>query len=156
MSASQPALLETGHPEIDREHAVLLALLKKLDHVCRLQKPGIECRGCSARQRGLCETSLVVVMGSILGFTVDHFAFEEKAMRALPDEEAGAAHMQAHIHDHERITRNLRALALSVGSRDLVQSAIEIQSVVRGWLGEHILNFDVPFVGLSRCGASRT
>lgn len=153
MSASQPALVTTGHPEIDREHAVLLALLKKLSYVCPLDGRAAGCRSCSTRQRRFCETSLVVVMGGVLGFTVDHFAFEEKAMRAMPDEPAAAAHMEAHIRDHEKITRNLRELALSIGFRDVFQSAIEMQAVVQTWLGQHILDFDVPFVALSGHGS---
>ncbi len=152
MSASQPALIKTGHPEIDREHAVLLALLKKLTYICPLDGRATECRSCSSRQRQYCETSLVIVMGNVLGFTVDHFAFEEKAMRGMPDIPGAAAHMEVHLQDHERIVRDLRELALSIGFRDVFQSAIEMQAVVQSWLGRHILDFDVPFVALSGQG----
>lgn len=141
--------LQTGHPDIDREHAVLMQLLRQLDDVCTLAAPRSGgCDGCGPSRHGTCESMLVVVMTRVLGFTVDHFAFEEKAMRGLLYDVGRARHLEAHIRDHERIVGELSRLALSIRSPDLAGAAIQLQAVVRSWLGEHILNFDVPMVGL--------
>lgn len=154
MSMQPPAPLATGHPEIDREHAVLLELLKKLENVCVLPaKPSAACAGCTHAQRLACDFSLVDVLGSVLGFTVDHFAFEEKAMRWLPDSIERSAHCGAHIDDHERISRELRDLALSIDSPDIIRSGVELQVIIRQWIGEHIVNFDVPLVSLMNSGS---
>ena len=144
-----PDPFTTGHPEIDREHAVLLEMLQQLEKVCVLApKQGARCADCSHAQHLACDFSLVDVLGRVLGYTVDHFAFEEKAMRWLPESLERSVHCGAHIEDHERISRELRDLALSIESPDVIGSGIELQTIIRQWIGEHILNYDVPLVRL--------
>lgn len=148
MSANPIAALATGHEEIDREHEVLLGLIKQLDQVCVLAARGAGCPECPTSQHQVCRSSLVIVLGKVLGFTVDHFAFEEKAMHALPVEALGSGYLEAHIRDHERIAFDLHRMAVSIESPDIIRSGIELQAVVRTWLEEHIMNFDVPLARL--------
>lgn len=153
MPIQPPPPPTTGHPEIDREHAVLLGLLRQLEDVCALSpKPSAACTGCAPAQRLACEFSLIDVLGKVLGYTVDHFAFEEKAMRRLPESRERLAHCGAHIEDHERIAAELRDLALSIQSPDIIRSGRELQAVIRRWLGAHMLTFDVPFAKLLNPG----
>ena len=149
MSTIPLAHLATGHPEIDREHSVLLDLLQQIDYVCVLPtRPSPGCADCSTTQRQICEMSLVDVLSRVLGFTVDHFAFEEKAMRCIPKSPARSEHCEAHIDEHERISRDLMHLTFSIESSDIVRSGAELQAIILGWLTEHMLNVDVPFVAL--------
>ena len=149
MSANPTNLLKTGHEEIDREHAVLLDLLTQLDGVC-LVTPMVSavCTGCSAGRHRACEDALLDILTRVLGFTVDHFAFEEKAMHWLPGSPERAAHCDAHIEDHARISKALHDLAVSLAPADIIGTGIELQTVIRCWLGEHIMNFDLQFVRL--------
>ncbi|OHC66768.1 MAG: hypothetical protein A2045_04395 [Rhodocyclales bacterium GWA2_65_20] len=149
MSIPPLPTLTTGLPEIDQEHAFLLDLLTQLDTVCALTpNPDAACADCTQAQRLSCELVLVSILSKALCFTVDHFTFEEKTMRWLPQSPERSAHCGAHIDDHEKISRELRDIALSIESSDIIRSGVELQEVIRRWLDEHVLNFDIPLVEL--------
>lgn len=143
--------LRTGHPQIDEEHGTLLGLLGRLESVCVLHK-GSACGMCLRSQRNECWMSLIDILAKVFGYTVDHFAFEEKAMCGLPDAPEKGSHRAAHIEDHERIVATLRDMMLAVDSPDVGTVGSDLEFIVRGWLAEHITKFDIPLVAMLQTG----
>jgi hemerythrin-like metal-binding protein len=140
--------LRTGHPEMDEEHAMLLAMLERLRGVCP-NKHVATCPECGAAQHDDCWVALIQMLARVIGYTVNHFAFEEKAMRRIAEIDS-AGHSLSHANDHERITVALRSVMQPLGVSNLKTAGAELETVIRSWLEEHIVRFDVPLAELLR------
>jgi hemerythrin len=93
--------------------------------------------------------ALIQMLARVIGYTVNHFAFEEKAMRQIAEIDPGG-HSLSHANDHERITVALRSVMQPLGVSNLKTAGAELETVIRSWLEEHIVRFDVPLAELLR------
>jgi hemerythrin-like metal-binding protein len=146
--------LRTGHPEMDEEHAVLLGMLDHLRSACPNKHAGA-CPECGTAQHDACWVALIQLLARVIGYTVDHFAFEEKAMRRIaPIDVVG--HCLSHTNDHERITVALRSVMQPLDAANLKTAGTELEAVIRSWLEQHIMSFDVPLAEFLRASAAAT
>ena len=137
--------LETGHPAIDKQHQHLAQLVESLDSVCEIRrKTGTACLKCVPDCSSLCSDRLANLISELLSFMLDHFMYEEKLMRLLPDTEECRNHVEGHMYAHAEISRLLSQLTANLARTDPMQSSLRLQNIVNGWLGQHAIRFDSP------------
>lgn len=139
--------LTTGHPEIDHQHNKLGELVKALDAVCETQlKTGRSCLQCAQEHHSACNNRLAQLISDLLCFMLDHFAYEEKLMRFLPDTEECRKHIQQHQYAHAEISRLLSNLTAELDRENPQQAAQHLRNVLVAWLGKHGEHLDRPLV----------
>jgi len=135
--------LETGHPAIDKQHQHLAELVKSLDSVCETrQQTGAPCRNCVSEHTSVCSDRLANLISELLGFMLDHFMYEEKLMRLLPDTGECRTHIEGHMYAHAEISRLLSQLTTDLARTDPMKSSLRLQNILNGWLGQHAVGFD--------------
>jgi hemerythrin len=114
------AQLDTGIPEIDRQHRELVRLLAELF---------------AAMQEGAGQRVVERTLASLSDYALTHFAAEEQLMceHAYPKADQ-------HRAEHAMFTRKIDELTGHAGSR----SALSIQVILflRNWLTDHIASVD--------------
>lgn len=133
----------TGHPEIDRQHERLDRIIARLDIVCaRSEGTTGGCLACPAESFLACNNRLADLIADLLGFMIEHFAYEEKLMRFLPDSDVCQRHIAAHQQAHGEISRLLSELTANLDRDNPRQSALHLQNIARAWMGGHARMFD--------------
>lgn len=139
---------QTGHPEIDRQHDQLEAIIARLGEFCQDGQRGPdECPACPAEHRATCSNQLADLVGDLLGFMIEHFSYEEKLMRFLPDTPACREHVEAHQRAHGEISRLLSELTLRIDQENPRQTARHLQDILVAWMGGHTQIFDSVLAG---------
>jgi len=135
--------LHTGNPAIDEQHDRLAIMAESLGEVCEMQRQtGQFCRQCQPEHQRTCENRLSLLIADLLGFMLDHFVYEEKLMRLLPDTEVCRDHIDNHQYAHAEISRLLSNLTAQMDGENPRQSAIHLGNILRAWLGHHAATHD--------------
>lgn len=137
--------LKTGHPEIDRQHEKLVQLVEGLDSVCEMtRQTGQPCLQCAHEHHPVCNDRLAQLISDLLGFMLDHFAYEERLMRFLSDTEECRTHIEQHQYAHAEISRLLGNLTSELDRGNPKQSAQYLRNILVAWLGKHAVQHDIP------------
>lgn len=135
--------LETGHPVIDKQHHHLSELVQRLDSVCEMRRQtGVACSACVSDCFSICSDRLANLISELLSFMLDHFVYEEKLMRLLPDTEECRNHIEGHMYAHAEVSCLLSQLTTSLAEADPMQSSIRLRNIINGWLGQHAIRYD--------------
>lgn len=133
----------TGHPEIDRQHERLDGIIARLEQVCANHQTGApDCLSCPEASFPACNNRLADLIADLLGFMIEHFSYEEKLMRFLPDTELCRRHVSAHQQAHGEISRLLSELTANLDRDNPRQSALHLQHIAQAWMGGHARQFD--------------
>jgi len=146
---------QTGHAEIDQQHAILESMVGQLSEFCSeadLDSNAV-CCNCSSIRQQRCNSSLASITSELTAFLIGHATYEERMMGLLPDTPSCQAHIKAHKAAHEGISKQLKKLSVQVVNTSPRASSILIWQVIRDWLGDHATAFDCRLVGLSKMGA---
>ena len=115
-----------GVASIDDQHRQLFEILNKLDEAIE-------------KSRG--QRVLTQVLREMVGYTQEHFAFEEKLMA-----EAGYPGLQAHQAKHRRIIQKVERFdyELNIEGRRISR---EVRDFLQQWLVSHIAEEDMAYAG---------
>ena len=115
-----------GVAAIDDQHRQLFEILNKLDEAIE-------------KSRG--QRVLTQVLREMVGYTQEHFAFEEKLMA-----EAGYPGLQAHQAKHRRIIQKVERFdyELNIEGRRISR---EVRDFLQQWLVSHIAEEDMAYAG---------
>lgn len=141
-----PIVVQTGHRDIDREHAELFAALERARTICLDTQAFSSCATCSPACRSACERDLIDVLGTLLGFVLDHFKSEESIMRdsllMMIDRDLCLMHME----DHAAISSLVERLVGGLDATPTVLLLRDLDSLLGGWMAQHIATHDVALV----------
>jgi hemerythrin-like metal-binding protein len=134
----------TGHHGIDAQHDELSTLIANLGAICQgSNNPDTSlCSACSPEHRSACTERLANLIAELLGFMVEHFAYEEKLMRLLPRTETCLHHIESHQMAHAEVSRQLSELAQQLDKENPRQCAQNLQHIVSAWMGAHSQGMD--------------
>jgi hemerythrin-like metal-binding protein len=133
----------TGHPEIDRQHHLLNQIIGGLAHVCQQEsRGGSRCNRCVPSEFDNCANQLTSLISDLISFMFEHFAYEEKLMRLLPDSKACKLHIAGHQKAHADISERLAELSSKLGFEDPRQSSLRLSKIITAWMGGHNAKFD--------------
>uniref|UniRef100_Q47FH3 Hemerythrin HHE cation binding region n=1 Tax=Dechloromonas aromatica (strain RCB) TaxID=159087 RepID=Q47FH3_DECAR len=123
------SILKTGHAEIDRQHAELLICLAGVKEFVG---------GQYAFSAGF------TAIQALIGYTEDHFAFEEGLLRQwdYPD-------LDAHVEQHKSLVAEVRRQWGRV-EQEGADIAREVVETIEGWITDHINVEDRKFSGVVR------
>ena len=113
--------------EIDEQHMHLVAMINKL-HDAMVANKGRELQQ--------------EIVGEMVAYTGFHFATEEKYMRSF-----GYAGYFEHKAEHEQFASEAAELKARVDRGGLVLS-LEVMTLLKEWLQNHILGTDMKYSGL--------
>jgi hemerythrin len=116
---------ETGHPDVDRQHKHLFAMINELH---------------AAMGHGRGREALGPVLTGLVAYTVEHFAAEETLMRAssYPD-------IERHMEKHEALARQVSELALRF-SKGYLTIPSTLAQFLSTWLKHHIREEDMALI----------
>ncbi len=121
----------TGHDEMDRQHAVLFALVGRARRFTRMADRVVLVPDMPEQQ----VRELSFVVADLTKYIVEHFAYEERLMA-----ESGYAGAERHCASHRAISSSILQL---IEALDAGQSPARLlDSVLDGWLRHHIGNID--------------
>ena len=108
----------------DEEHQILFGKLNKLYDLAT---------------SGADRSAIGAQLDDLISYVVDHFAHEEKEMQAK-----GYAGYERHKAEHEALLGICGDLQTKfhAGEADVTE---EVGQLVKGWLDNHIPNFDMPY-----------
>lgn len=135
----------TGNAEIDQQHAVLDALVDRLERVCeRLTvETNPSCQACNAGRHRNCSGSLSRLSDEILAFLVGHATYEERLMELLPDIARCQVHISGHKDAHADISDRLREVAARIGLEAPRLLGTQLHRIAKDWMGSHASQYDV-------------
>jgi hemerythrin len=110
---------------IDEQHQHLVEIVNKLDEAHR--------RGKGSRVMG-------EILNDLMGYTQEHFAFEEKVM-----EEAGYPQLKLHQSQHRQLIQKLEKVQYDYSARGL-RVTKEMREFLKYWLTQHILKDDKAYM----------
>ena len=113
--------LAVGHPEIDRQHQILIGIANRLNEAMKL--------GQGHRQVG-------EILKELVNYTIEHFGFEEKLM-----ERTGYRERPAHLEKHRKLIADVKEFQRKFESGETAV-AVKLAAFVRDWLVNHILKVD--------------
>lgn len=129
----------TGHAEIDRQHALLVELVGRLEHACVAARP-VSCHECD--DRPVCVGSLTRLTADMLSFLTGHVTYEERLMDLLPAVARCQAHVRGHKDAHADISQRLREVADVMGEEHPREVSTQLHRIVTDWMGSHTSQFD--------------
>jgi hemerythrin-like metal-binding protein len=143
---------QTGHAEIDQQHAILESMVDQLSAFCSEAnlRPNAACDTCSSIKRQRCTSSLNAITSELSAFLIGHATYEERMMELLPGTPSCQAHLKAHKAAHEGISKQLKKLSVQVVSESPRAASTLIWRVIRDWLGDHVASFDCRLIGLGK------
>ena len=108
-----------GHPELDRQHHELLAIINELD-----------------RHPGERREDTADYLRRLACYAIEHFRYEEGLLRV-----AGVEDMDAHMQEHEQYKQKVEDFVrrYASGAANLPK---DIRRFLRSWFVEHIINSD--------------
>lgn len=139
----------TGHAEIDHQHAILVGMAEELARFCAepALDPDAAPMQCSASERQRCIKTLMSITYEMQAFLVGHAIYEERLMELLPRTELCSAHVAEHTAAHQSIAKRLKRIAQQIDKECPKLLAAELERIVRAWLGDHAVTFDIALVG---------
>ncbi len=136
-----PAALETGISEVDFGHAQLLSCIASLRSLCAYPN-NTTCNTCNDVQRGLCESTLIGLLGDLLIFILDHFQAEEKAMRDSLLYMVDRHVCEAHMEDHAQISYTIQQIVAAIDPSETVLLVRQLDQLLECWVSKHIVLHD--------------
>lgn len=113
--------LSVGHPLLDREHQMLIALVNEL-HGSRGQDGGPQ--------------TAALILQRLMAYTEEHFAREEAHMQAI-----AYPYLAGHRAEHVALVGAVRDLCVHQAGGDSTRTA-RIALLLRDWLSVHIMCWD--------------
>ena len=110
---------------IDDQHRQLVEIVNKFEE---------------ANRRGKGSRIMVEILNDLMGYTQEHFAFEEKALS-----EAGYPHLEQHRSQHRQLIQKLEKFQFDFNSQGRRITA-EMRDFLRYWLTSHILKEDKAYM----------
>ncbi len=146
---------QTGHAEIDQQHAILESMVSQLLVFCLEGDLGSDavCDKCSSLQRHRCTSSLASTTSELTACLIAHATYEERMMELLPGTPSCQAHIKAHKAAHEGISKQLKKLSAQVINESPRTASTLMWRVIRDWLGDHAALFDCRLIGLGKSAA---
>jgi hemerythrin-like metal-binding protein len=134
-----PSSLRTNIECIDDEHAWLLARLSLhlRDYDCGGQIAS--CGMCDSATQKLCDRKVTAMLTHLSSYASMHFQHEEELMDCLPADQA-----ELHKREHADILRQITSLALGTSAQPLIAHPADVEKIIRAWLEDHIMRFDMP------------
>jgi hemerythrin len=124
--------LDTGIAVIDDQHRQIVRMINQLDDA----------------QRDSSKAEVGQVIGSLVDYTVSHFAFEEAML-----EEAGYAFTKAHIRVHQVFIKRVETYRERFNQGEDITD--ELKGLLGRWLFSHIRNDDRNYVAAVNENLSR-
>ncbi len=121
-----------GLPDIDEQHKRLIAIINKLHDTMKT---------------GAAHAQLIRVMEELVGYTQEHFAYEERLLAA-----AKYPGLDEHIRKHTSMKAQVGVYCRMV-QNDKATTPLQLMEFLKKWLGHHILNTDMDY---SRCVRAMT
>ena len=126
--------LETGIPEIDEQHRLIIGYINDVDDVAKSGN----------------EEKLGEVLQALLEFSITHFDYEEELM-----EKAGYPFLKAHKMMHETCMKRLADIRTrAMNKEDIIP---ELKTFLESYLSNHVVNSDhdyIESVNLMAAGAT--
>jgi len=143
---------QTGHAEIDQQHAILDSMVGQLSAFCSEADidPDAACDTCSSIKSQRCTTSLASITSELTAFLIGHATYEERMMELLPDIPNCQAHINAHKAAHEGLMKQLKKLSVQVVNESPQAASTLVWRVIGDWLGDHVALFDRRLVGFGK------
>lgn len=139
----------TGHAEIDHQHAILISMAQELARFCPVpvRDPNATPMQCSASERQRCIKTLTSITDEMQAFLVGHAIYEERLMELLPRTAQCSAHVAEHTAAHQGIAKRLKRIAQQIDKDCPKLQAVELERIVREWMGDHADSFDSALAG---------
>ena len=126
---------DLGISELDSQHHRLAEVVNRFDEAVR---------------HGHGSRIMNEILNELIGYTQEHFAFEEKYM-----EEVGYSGLKRHKAQHRQLLQKVERLQYEFGQgRRRITS--DVRDLLRYWLMNHILKNDVEFAAELKQGAGAT
>ena len=109
---------------IDDQHRQLVEIVNKFDE---------------ANRRGKGSRIMNEILNELMGYTQEHFVYEERAM-----EEAGYPHLKKHQSQHRQLIQKLERFQFEYNTGKRVTS--DMKEFLKYWLTSHILKDDKAYV----------
>jgi hemerythrin-like metal-binding protein len=116
--------LSVGIEPLDQQHQNLVEIINKFNE---------------SRRRGKAGKIMNQILNEMIGYTQEHFAFEEKMM-----EEAGYDGLKLHQSQHRQLLQKLERFQFDFVSKDRRITA-EMGDFLDYWLTSHILKHDKEY-----------
>ena len=136
-----PSALDTGIAHVDFEHAQLLSCMTTLRKLCSTPASS-SCLSCGNFQRGICESTLIGLLGDLLAFILDHFHSEEKAMRESMLYMVDRHVCEAHMEDHAQISEKIQQIVAAIDPAKTVLQVRELDQLLERWVSNHVVLHD--------------
>jgi len=117
--------LSVGVAEFDKEHQILIGLINELF---------------DAMRQGSGRQAVEHVLDGLLEYAGTHFAHEERMMR-----EHGYPDINAHLAEHEALTRKATEIRASIVGHVSSADAMKTMNFITKWLTTHIQGSDVLY-----------
>ena len=149
-----PKELHLGQADMDGDHAALAALLEKANLICPCSLGDCNCTKCPAERVHNCGAEMTAFAEQLLAVLIKHFSDEEALMDSLPKTREIDARCSKHRADHASFSAKYNKIALTLDTRDVVDSIGKLESFVVTWVREHILKFDAELASLIKLAAA--
>ncbi len=113
-----------GIDSIDEQHRNLIEIINKFDE---------------ARHKGKGSRIMAQILNDILGYTQEHFAFEEKLLK-----EAGYSGLDLHQKQHRQLLQKIERLQFEFMNKHQ-RITVEVADLFKYWLTSHILQHDKAY-----------
>lgn len=129
----------TGHPEIDRQHSVLFALVERARR-CTIQ-PQTSCLSVAQRRE------LHSIVADLAKYIIEHFAYEEHLMAATAYTDT-KRHLASHRAIHAHVVQVIEAFNAGQDATSLISTMLD------AWLHHHIGSIDQDLAAYLRSGVA--
>jgi len=146
---SVPRDLNLAGVRIDRDHRALTKLIEGVGRICT-ETAQPDCDRCPAQRYAACIAAVADVGGRVMVFLLDHFAYEERLMRLLPQTPRVHRHCLDHRGEHVEFSTRYNGFVSRLGSDSLLAGAQGLEELVIAWTREHALKYDEELTGLIR------
>ena len=139
----------TGHHEIDSQHAELDRLVDKTLAFCsEAHSSTAGCTACRPEQQADCRREAMALTRELLKFMAGHFRYEEQLMRNLPDNAVCREHATRHKRAHADISDWVSTLTGKLTTSEPYAVAAELRGILTDWTGAHASGLDSNMVEL--------
>ena len=136
-------LAQTGHQEIDRQHAVLFSLLSKLEQFCAATDTTVtSCCECPTTHLDACRERLSKLSGEVLAVFLMHIKYEEYLMGLLSGKMHCHDHIKRHNQSHSEMSGRLGKLICSLDNTNPKDMSRYLHQIIIDILGAHVTDYD--------------